>query len=107
VNCDDHQHLCSQHGVRSFPVIKAFVPGQAHVQEFVGERSAKGMTDWALGLIPAVGITPISSKAQVPISSKAQVPIRSKAQVPISSKAQVPISSKAQVPGEPTFQAVD
>ncbi|KAF5827182.1 hypothetical protein DUNSADRAFT_1185 [Dunaliella salina] len=53
VNCDDFGDLCSQYGVKGFPTIKAFIPGQASPKEYKGDRSAKAMSDWALSLIPS------------------------------------------------------
>ncbi|GFR43706.1 hypothetical protein Agub_g4816, partial [Astrephomene gubernaculifera] len=51
VNCDTHGELCTAHGVRSYPAIKAFVPGSPP-RDYKGERAAKALTDWALGLLP-------------------------------------------------------
>lgn len=56
VNCDTHQALCSPHNVQGYPTVKAFVPqasgARARSVDFNGERSAKAIHDWALGLLP-------------------------------------------------------
>lgn len=57
VNCDEHQELCSQHGVKGFPTIKSFVPGQQGGRDYQGGRSAKAIADWALGLVPSAVVS--------------------------------------------------
>ncbi|KAG2499079.1 hypothetical protein HYH03_003262 [Edaphochlamys debaryana] len=51
VNCDAHKELCGQQGVRGYPTIKAFVPG-SQPKVYNGDRSAKALSAWALGLVP-------------------------------------------------------
>lgn len=52
VNCDEHKQLCSQHGVRGYPTIKALRPGSNSWQDYNGARSAGALASWAKGLIP-------------------------------------------------------
>ncbi|KXZ52890.1 hypothetical protein GPECTOR_8g270 [Gonium pectorale] len=53
VNCDEHKAVCSEQGVSGYPTIKAFVPGSAAAKDYKGDRSAKAIADWALGLVPS------------------------------------------------------
>ncbi|EFN59909.1 hypothetical protein CHLNCDRAFT_132941 [Chlorella variabilis] len=50
VNCEQQQALCQEQGVRGYPTIKAFSGG--HLHEYKGDRSARHLKDWALGLLP-------------------------------------------------------
>ncbi|KAK9821669.1 hypothetical protein WJX74_006601 [Apatococcus lobatus] len=50
VNCEEEQGLCQQNGISGYPTIKAWVNGRS--MEYNGDRSAKSLKDWAVGLIP-------------------------------------------------------
>jgi protein disulfide-isomerase A6 len=54
VNCDTQRKLCSEHGVKSYPTLKAVVPGsgKGSWKLFKGERTAKAVSDWAISLVP-------------------------------------------------------
>lgn len=52
INCDEQRQLCSQHSIQGYPTIKAIVPGKSEGKVYAGERSAKAMHDWVLGLVP-------------------------------------------------------
>ena len=38
VNCEEHKQLCAQHGVKGYPTIKVFLPGQKEGKLYQGER---------------------------------------------------------------------
>ena len=50
INCDDHKETCAKFGVKGYPTIKAFVSGRV-VDFGGGERSARGIRDWAVSLV--------------------------------------------------------
>lgn len=50
VNCEKQAELCQQHGVSSYPTIKAFVQGK--VVDYRGDRTAAGVRDWAVRQLP-------------------------------------------------------
>jgi hypothetical protein len=51
VNCDEHKALCSKHGVKGYPSIKAFVNGK--LRDYAGERSTKAIYEWVLSQLPS------------------------------------------------------
>ena len=55
VNCDADRTLCAHYSVQSYPTIKAFVGSR--VVDYGGDRSATGLRDWAVGLLPGVVVT--------------------------------------------------
>lgn len=63
VNCDADRALCAHHSVQSYPTIKAFVG--TRVVDYTGDRSATGLRDWAVGLLPGV-VTPVPKTAALP-----------------------------------------
>ena len=48
VNCDDHNSICGQFGVRGFPTIKIFGASKNTPTDFNGQRNAKGIAEAAL-----------------------------------------------------------
>ena len=50
VNCEGQAALCQQQRVQGYPSIKALVGGQ--LQDYGGDRSARHLKQWALGLLP-------------------------------------------------------
>lgn len=41
------------------------LPGQSKMQPYQGERSAKAITDWALGLVPGGSVSVVDSQAKL------------------------------------------
>lgn len=48
VNCDDHNSICGQFGVKGFPTIKIFAANKKSPIEFNGQRTAKGIVETAM-----------------------------------------------------------
>lgn len=62
VNCDDDKALCTAAGVRGYPTIKALVPGSRDLRDYGGDRSAKSIADWALGLVPGSHVSVVDGQ---------------------------------------------
>ncbi|KAK6334005.1 hypothetical protein TWF696_002516 [Orbilia brochopaga] len=66
IDCDDdaNKPTCQEYGVEGFPTLKSFKPGKSGkpvVQNYQGPRSAKGIVDYVLDLIPN-HVTRVNSK---------------------------------------------
>lgn len=48
VNCDDHNSICGQFGVKGFPTIKIFASNKKSPVDFNGQRTAQGIVDAAM-----------------------------------------------------------
>ena len=57
VNCGEQRRLCQDEGIKSYPTIKAIIPGQQEngaslpPKIYKGEHTAKALNDWALSLV--------------------------------------------------------
>eukprot|EP00245_Coleochaete_scutata_P009141 TRINITY_DN294_c0_g2_i1.p1 TRINITY_DN294_c0_g2~~TRINITY_DN294_c0_g2_i1.p1 ORF type:complete len:471 (+),score=97.88 TRINITY_DN294_c0_g2_i1:89-1414(+) len=52
INCDEHQSIGSEYGVRGFPTLKLFGTNKKKPTDYQGARTAKGMSDAAIALLP-------------------------------------------------------
>ncbi len=66
MNCDVHQELCSQHRVRGYPTLSAWVPGSSgKLREYSGQRSASAIRDWVLGQLPDTAVTRVGTPTEL------------------------------------------
>ena len=54
INCDEHNGLCGEYGVKGFPTLKIFGANKKKPSEYQGERTAKGVSQALLELLPPV-----------------------------------------------------
>jgi len=54
VDCDadENKRMCSEYEVKGFPTVKIFPSGKASPLDYQGPRTAKGIVDYALGMMP-------------------------------------------------------
>lgn len=66
IDCDDdaNKRTCSEYGIQGFPTIKVFKPGKngkPSIQDYQGQRTAKGIVDFLVEQIPN-HVTRVNSK---------------------------------------------
>eukprot|EP00897_Mesotaenium_endlicherianum_P010271 jgi/Mesen1/9272/ME000060S08705 len=61
VNCDDHQSVASQYGVKGFPTLKIFASNKKKPEDYMGGRTSKAMSDALISKLPNM-VTPVTSK---------------------------------------------